>query len=263
MSTVDEPWVLSRVEHLLVAIPAENVVEMVRMPAITQLPATPAHIRGLVQLREGMLPVLDLRTLYGLEAAAAACTSLKQLLAARRQDHEEWLTALQTSVETGTPFTKARDPHGCAFGKWYDHFHTDHYVLQSQLRKFEVPHAAIHALADRALGMASRGDAQGALLEIERTRLTTLSRLTQLFEATEAVVDEAYAEIALVIQTTRGAVALAVDNVEALETFQAEAVHGATVLGGRELPGITGVAQRGDQPAALLIDADAVGAFAR
>ena len=63
-------------EHQLVVFELANefygidiaVVEsIIKMQAITQLPQTPAYIKGVTNLRGTVLPVIDLRTRFGLE----------------------------------------------------------------------------------------------------------------------------------------------------------------------------------------------------
>lgn len=43
------------------------VESIIKMQAITQLPQTPAYIKGVTNLRGTVLPVIDLRTRFGLE----------------------------------------------------------------------------------------------------------------------------------------------------------------------------------------------------
>jgi len=46
------------------------VESIIKMQAITQLPQTPAYVKGVTNLRGSVLPVIDLRTRFGLEAQA-------------------------------------------------------------------------------------------------------------------------------------------------------------------------------------------------
>lgn len=50
------------------AVPIDLVREVVRVTDITRVPHAPAHIRGVMNLRGRILPVMDLRTRLGLEA---------------------------------------------------------------------------------------------------------------------------------------------------------------------------------------------------
>jgi purine-binding chemotaxis protein CheW len=50
-------------------IPIGRAREIVRVPEITRVPQAPPHIRGVMNLRGRILPVVELRTRFGLERA--------------------------------------------------------------------------------------------------------------------------------------------------------------------------------------------------
>jgi chemotaxis signal transduction protein len=60
---------LVRVSGQLLAIPLDAVREVVPMPALSQLPGAPRHIRGLLNLRGELIPVFDLMARLNLTAA--------------------------------------------------------------------------------------------------------------------------------------------------------------------------------------------------
>jgi purine-binding chemotaxis protein CheW len=47
------------------------VESIIKMQAITQLPQTPSYVKGVTNLRGSVLPVIDLRTRFSLEAQVA------------------------------------------------------------------------------------------------------------------------------------------------------------------------------------------------
>jgi len=51
------------------AIPIARAREIVRVPEITRVPQAPPHIRGVMNLRGRILPVVEIRTRFGLERA--------------------------------------------------------------------------------------------------------------------------------------------------------------------------------------------------
>ncbi len=48
-----------------------KIREIIRLPDITMVPQMPAHIRGVINLRGKIIPVVDLRARFGLAQAAA------------------------------------------------------------------------------------------------------------------------------------------------------------------------------------------------
>jgi purine-binding chemotaxis protein CheW len=54
------------------AIPGLKVRKIIRLTSITTVPQMPAHIRGVINLRGKIIPVMDLRLRFGFTAAATA-----------------------------------------------------------------------------------------------------------------------------------------------------------------------------------------------
>ncbi|MCG8312602.1 MAG: CZB domain-containing protein [Pseudomonadales bacterium] len=106
---------------------------------------------------------------------------LIKTLKQREQDHIDWLDALEDSVQNGTAFTKATDPHLCAFGKWYDTFKPKDELLSDIMADFDAPHRHIHSLAETLLKLVGEDEKQRALDILEKERNTTLTKLRNLF----------------------------------------------------------------------------------
>lgn len=58
------------------ALPVGCVREIIRFQAITPVPQSPAHIKGVINLRGRVVPVVDLRTQFGLPAEITARTCI-------------------------------------------------------------------------------------------------------------------------------------------------------------------------------------------
>ena len=53
------------------ALPFHSVLETDRMPRFTYVPGVPAHVRGVMNLRGEIIPIVDLRLLFGVEEGKA------------------------------------------------------------------------------------------------------------------------------------------------------------------------------------------------
>ncbi len=60
-----------------------------------------------------------------------------KLMRQREEDHRNWLNELEKSVKEKSEFRLARDPHKCAFGRWYYSYRSDSPWMTAVLRKFE------------------------------------------------------------------------------------------------------------------------------
>ncbi len=66
----DNTYVTFRVGEQEYAVPVAVVTEIVRVPRIYAVPDVPAHIRGVINLRGKVIPLLDVRSRFGLDGAA-------------------------------------------------------------------------------------------------------------------------------------------------------------------------------------------------
>ena len=207
-----------------VAVHAAEVQEMFVLPEVRRPPGGPPWQRGLVSMRGAVLPALDLRLRFGLPAAHQEVAALEALLAAREQDHLDWLAELGRSVEEDRPFGLATDPRSCKFGQWYHAFRTDDPVLRSELSRFEDPHARIHALALQVEALRVAGRSAEARALVEEARRGLLAQLVALFQGTRVTLRAEHKEIGVWARVGGRGVVLIVDRADAvaeLEPFDA------------------------------------------
>ena len=81
-------------KYLTVALDGETygiavlkVREIIRLPKITPVPQMPAHVKGVTNLRGRVIPIVDLRTKFGLKAECAerTCVVVVQVRTASAQ----------------------------------------------------------------------------------------------------------------------------------------------------------------------------------
>jgi len=207
------------------AISAEYVREMVVMPKVVSVSNAPAHIRGVINLRSAIIPVVDLRLRMGLDSSLMEIEDLLILLEEKERDHVNWLNELEASVREKRPFELAKDPHQCAFGKWYDNYQCDHRVLEGCLKQFDKPHKQIHAVSEKVEKLVQSEDFEGAKALIEAARTEELAKLQQLFEEARNLLQGDSREIALVLQWEGKRMAICVDSVSSVERFQEASIE--------------------------------------
>jgi purine-binding chemotaxis protein CheW len=215
--TSTEPSVVLRVGPQLLALPAMQVEQLVALPAVAVVPGLPRHCRGVMNLRGQLVPVRDLRLLLGMPARIEELTAMN--LPQRRQDHINWVAELRASVVENRPFKLTTDPHGCAFGRWYDHFEAEDPWLKSALAQFDEPHQRLHATAAAVTAKVGQGDQAGALALVERLEAGELAELRRLFEDTIRVVEKIFRESVVVLRHGAGLVAFTADEVLAVDAL--------------------------------------------
>ncbi|TVZ40493.1 chemoreceptor zinc-binding protein [Alteromonadaceae bacterium 2753L.S.0a.02] len=159
--------------------------------------------------------------------AASHCEIIEELiglLAARREDHIKWIAALEHSIHSGEPFTKAIDPHQCAFGIWYDNYKPSDHELQKILENFDEPHKAIHALAEELLSIArDKGDIAEAEQRLEQEKRSTLKQLLNLFDEATQRLEALDKPVVLVLDDGTRKFGLQVESIGDIKQFDAKA----------------------------------------
>jgi chemotaxis signal transduction protein len=166
---------------------------------LQSVPVTKAGMLGVTSYQGQPSPIFDLCHCLGIRSHTEERDELVATLTAREQDHIDWLDALEHSIKDGATFSKAKDPHKCAFGKWYDSFETRDQTLQDILEKFDEPHKAIHALAEKLLAMRDNEQIEEALEIIKEEREITLGKLRRLFDAARTQISDSSRQVIIYI----------------------------------------------------------------
>ena len=225
-----EPWVLFKLNTQTYGIPAHNTQEMISIPEVTPIPRAPQAVRGVINLRGSVIALIDLRIKLKQPSRVQELEALITHLQKREQENVDWVDALEKHVKENVPFTLARDPHQCAFGKWYDTYKPDSPQLAGILLRFDFPHKAIHSAADQIEAFMAKGETNKAEELLAMLHDNYLPKMKELFsELRDALIIASRQEIAIVVEQEGTVIAITVDAVDAVEPLQANSVE--------ELPG--------------------------
>jgi chemotaxis signal transduction protein len=230
------PFLVMRVGHHRVVVPCERVLQVTQLPSVCRIPHPRQEIRGVMNLRGSILPLIDLRTMMGMESLASEVAATVQLLVEREEDHVRWIAELDLAITERRAFTLARDPHACKFGKWYDHFKTDNESLAFLMRSFEKPHAAIHAVADTAMAQMAAGNLEGARDLVQAVRAGAFREMVRLFMLARETLPHTTREVAMLVQYRGQIIAVSVDEIETLERYDESAFSPVTEAMGGAVP---------------------------
>lgn len=261
--TSNNLFVIIKLDDQVFGLPVAFTREMVVMPQVTNVPRVPSEVRGVINLRGRVLPVVDLRAKLGLRSCLSEREEVLGMMEARKADHLAWLDELKSAVDEGRDFKLATDPHRCAFGQWYDSYDPDAdncTRLVDMIRRFKHPHNKVHAIAKKAMAWAKAGQIERAHEVIEKTRTTDLREMVELFEQTRRVIMEDTREIAVVMGQGGSSIALAVDSVASVERLALHEEDEETI---REINAdsglVTGLGRRGKQEqTVMLLDPEAL-----
>ncbi len=216
------PWAIVQAQHRNFAIASEYVSQILLIPNVTAVPGAPPYVRGVIEFRGRVFPLVDLRLRLGLIAMAAEGGNFCNLMSAREQDHHRWLAELRRSVEERRPFTLATDPHQCAFGKWYDSFRTNDAWLGALLKKFDEPHRTLHALAVRVKQFQDQDRHDAAVEVVSGDGVNILNAMVNLFGELRGTIQGSCREMVLALSIDGRPLAITVDSVVAIDNIQPE-----------------------------------------
>jgi len=251
------PWVITHLGTSLFGLNCAMVREIVVMPEVCRVPGAPKFIRGVINLRGRVTPLVDLRRRLGMRTSIEEAEALCGLMEQRAQDHRRWHEELEASVKEERRFTLARDPHQCAFGKWYDNFKTDNVAVSGVLKKFDAPHKNIHALAGEVDELVAKGRAGQAIEKFEHARNGVLATMLRLFADFQQMIRR---EVAVVLNGSAGAYAVSVDSVASVEKLSEAGLEELAGKGQEIQEGlVTSVAKRAKtQELVLILAADSI-----
>lgn len=66
--TIDNKYVISKLDSEYYGMPIENVLSIEKIIVSTRIPNTPDYIKGAINLRGEVVPVIDLRSKLGMES---------------------------------------------------------------------------------------------------------------------------------------------------------------------------------------------------
>ncbi len=214
----DMPIVLFKLNGVQYGMRSDRIQSFTQFEAVHALPDAPGFVRGVINLRGQIMPLVDLRVALGMKAAPVELDETKELLEGRKQDHLNWLNKLEESVRTNSEFSLTTDPHACAFGKWYDNYKPRSEMLRHHLKKMDEPHKAIHAIADRVKAHQREGNFEMAWKLVAQTREQELSQMVELFDQLCDALHHNMREIAIVMETGSGSLmAAVVDEIIGIE----------------------------------------------
>lgn len=141
------PHLVFKVQDNYYAIDSKHISSIMQYQGSEKLPNSSPEMVGIVIFREKAAPIIDIRSVFRLPTLDEEYQEFVEMLTQRSADHIHWVNELERSIETGEEFKLTTDPHQCAFGRWYDNYHTDNHSIMFHLRKIHDPHEKLHQAA--------------------------------------------------------------------------------------------------------------------
>lgn len=218
----DFPWVTFKIHKNMYSVNSQYVNAIIPLAEdITPIPEAAEYVRGVVQYQGEMIKIIDMRDLLQVESVEEEYQEFQKMLEQRRQDHVHWVNVLEESAQNATPFHLATDPHKCAFGIWYDNFHSDINSINFHLGRIEEPHRLLHETAEEII-KCSRNCDECERKECLRDTLAKakeeyMPEILELLEEAKDVFKEHFKEMIIIVKCQNQTFGFSVDEVLAVE----------------------------------------------
>ena len=227
----------------LFAIDIANILSITQdLDNLLKTPVKSKGLTGIINYLGNPVAVYNFAEMLSIPSTRELKSDLVDLLNAKEKDHVEWIDALEKSLTDDVPFEKARDPHLCEFGKWYDKFETRDEALTEIMMRFDKPHKQIHALAVELLGLKEDGKLDLALEKLESVGKTTFKNLKKHFSHAREQVLESLHTVVINITNDgyKPVIALQIDEIHEVMNFTQTDLIGLDKIGLDEIEGLEG-----------------------
>lgn len=238
-------WVVLRLGPHRLALSAAWVRKIAALPEVTVLPGAGPHLRGMVDIRGRVMPLMDLRRRLDLPSLSHEAHELIRELIEQERVHLQWLKEMESATLKGRPFALELDPGQCPFGRWLDRRLAEGGALAAHLSLLDSPHLQTHRAAKETADLLAKGQAEKAAQHLAKAQPGPLTGLARALERCRRDLLQPQREIALVMQNQGSPLALAVDEVEAVEPLEPSGVRWSQAdLGRLNQRLLSGVARR-------------------
>ncbi len=199
-------WLTFMLKDTLYAINVEYVKAILTKPKdITSIPKSAPFVKGLISLGDNLVTLLSLRELFDLTSLSDELNEFVQMLHDRKNDHIEWVKALEDSVKNNTEFTLATNPHKCKFGKWYYDYEPVSPTIAMHLKKIEKPHKILHETALeikklKSLSYKNKSNEHEIDMLLRKISKQLMPKTLRLIDDVINAFEEAHREIAVILR---------------------------------------------------------------
>jgi len=217
------------------------VREILRVSEIVKVPEVPDYIRGILTIRNTLLPVVDFRTLIGMESMEQQHSAA---ISGIRDDHNSWAATLKASLSNGGKLSGAIDSGECRWGQWLESFTTTSRNVEQAIRSLKKHHDTLHDSMAAAMKL-KKEDREKALNFCEREVSAVLNEFTGALNRVEGAIHENISEDQkiLVIDSDGVTAGILVDAVNEVLNIERELIDDTPLLASTNKKDLKGVAK--------------------
>lgn len=217
---LQEKFIVLQIENESFVIPLEYVSEIVKVKDVTEAPHQPEWVKGIMNLRDSVISLVDTRKRLGIRHTGHADS---MLIEEARVAHLNWIKELEDSVTNNTSFGLALDTTKCSFGKFVINMLANKDLNPRIRRKFlelESTHYAVHHEGKAALDMLREGKKELALAKVEDIKKELVSKIIIYLDELVTTFQNKTKDIAVIIEYKGHHFAMLADDITKMKTFK-------------------------------------------
>lgn len=217
-------FVTFRVQSKRYGVPIDSVVEMTQVQDAYPISGAPEWVLGMMQLRDSVVPILDLRLRLGFSRLKDELDCLNRELVTHRDEHVDWIDALVHDPAARAPSGYEKGLRVCGLRTWLDALAPSEAALAGAVHRLKGPDERLHAVVESSRELARRGDTAGARRALERAQGFELKDLLQGFEGLLRDVRARERQMVVILSGAEENLALAVDHIDSVASVDVDQI---------------------------------------
>jgi len=167
------------------AFPIENVKEVLRVGKITTVPEAPHYVLGMLSVRDSILPIIDIRKLFGFPSIAEdTIADIEEI----KKKEDKIFNQLKASVNENAPFINDLDQDKSPFGLWIEGFNTSSELIDRAIKLVRMEHQKLYSSMNMAVDATRKNKKEEAIAYYEKEVLPCKARFdTQIDEFIDTI----------------------------------------------------------------------------
>jgi len=200
--------------------PIEAVLEMTSLGPLETIAGVGQSVLGMMQLREEVIPIVELRSLMGIPARSVEIERIIEELLAQQKAHDEWTDQIARFAESGGRSPKHVSSADCPLRRWERDARGCDDSLERALDKLSNLHKGVHAFAHAVSSAVERGDSKAAKTAVATAYGGPWRDLSEWFEETIRTIGDAQRQMVVVLTVCGRKLGLAVDRIDSVVSFE-------------------------------------------
>ena len=217
---LQEKFIVLKIENENFVIPLEYVSEIVKVKDVTEAPHQPEWVKGIMNLRDSVISLVDTRKRLGLKHTA---NEENTFVEKSKEAHLNWIKKLEESVINNTTFSLSLDHTKCEFGKsalnMLDKKDLDTRIRRS-LKELEPTHYAVHNEGKIALELLKEGKKELAIEKVKNIKNELVPKTLAYLDELNIIFQSKVKDIAVIIEYEGHHFAMLADDITKMKTFK-------------------------------------------